>query len=694
MDASVLQEQAAAHVRDYVSVVWRRKWLSLLVFVVFTTAGLFVVFRIVTPTYQSQARVAIDQYSPLVSQTGGFAGEAFYQTQYQVIGSSRIAAAAAVKLGWSPSVEMALEDGRALSVQAAVKVSPDPTNHVVTLSTKQPDRDMAARLVNAVADSFKEVTRQDEITRMNQRQNDLQSQIVSLEVQIEAKRKALDEFSKDKNLQQQQQDQALITTQLSALSEAQVRAKVVREQAEQVAADTQKKYDAGEDLADYQPSAAAMTVKTSIRDAELRKRMMEVNRTQKFLSTDPEYAQVSALINDLNKEYDKTVADDRKERNNQLLRNSKASLDTAQKVEQSTANQLAEIRAKLNSLVEGLTDLSRYNELKKEVDSFQAMHDTLEQALLQARINDNSPMLNITILDRGFPAGSPAFPNKTQMAIVVVAMGLIIGAGLAFFLEYMDRSVRKPEDVEQELRMPLVGFIPSMHGAGREDGHAGKIVVTDPSSGPAEAYRKIRAKLFIYNKESHAKVFSVTSSTAGEGKTTLASNLAIAFAQSGANVLLIDADMRHPTMQKVHEIEWTPGLGDYLSGMCSWESTAQKSSVPGLSIIPCGSGGSKSAELLEGARAAALMREARDGYDIVIVDTPPVLGLADTTVLCHLTDATIFVIQSARNSKWLVKRARIELEAAGARVVGAVLNRVRSHRGDYYYYHRYYPKKK
>jgi len=693
MDATGLQEHTAAHVRDYLAVLWRRKWLSLLVFVVVATSGLFVVFKTLKPAYVARARIALDRYGRLLPEEQAFGGEAYYQTQYQVIGSARIAAAAAVKLGNSPSVEMALEDNSAERIASAVDISPDRESHAVRISSRQGDPELAARIVNAVVDAFVDITRQDEVERANKRQNDLQAQIVALEVQLETKKKAIDEFAKDKNLQDQQQEQALITTQLSALSEAQMRAKVAREQAEQSLAEAQAKYDHGEDITDIPPGAAATQIKTSIREAEMRKRMMEVNKTARGLSNDPEYIQVTALINDLQKDYDKTVADDHKQRNAQLLKAAKESAEEAKKVEETIDNRMAQIRSRLATLVEGLTALSRYEELKKELENFQAMHDNLQHTLLQAKVNDETPVLEVKILDRAKPPSTPAWPNKTQMAVVVVAMGLIIALSFAFFLEYMDRSVRRPEDVEQELRLPLMGFVPSMHTGSSENGHQAKIVATDPASGPAESYRKIRAKLFVYNKESHCKVFSVTSATAGEGKTTLTSNLAIAFAQAGGNILLIDADMRHPTQQKVHNIEWAPGLGDYLAGMCGWESVVRRSAIPGLSIMPCGSGGSKSAELLEGARLRQLLEEAKESYDIVLLDTPPVLGLADTTVLCNLSDATIFVVQAARNSKWLVKRARMELDAAGARIVGAVLNRVRSQRGDYYYYHRYYPKK-
>jgi capsular exopolysaccharide synthesis family protein len=354
---------------------------------------------------------------------------------------------------------------------------------------------------------------------------------------------------------------------------------------------------------------------------------------------------------------------------------------------------MAEMRTRLETLAAGLTALARFNELKKDLENTQRWHENLQQTLMQARINESFPVLDIRMLDRAMPPKTPAWPNKTQLAMVAVVMSLLVSIGLAFLLDYMDRTVRKPEDVEQELRMPLLGFVPSM-GAHHGNGTArGMVVSTDPSSGPSESYRKIRARLFVYKTESHARVYGVTSTTAGEGKSTLASNLAIAFAQAGSRVLLVDGDMRHPMVHKTFNIEREPGLAEYLDGKCSWVSGTRESGTAGLSILPCGAGGHRSAELLESPRMKAFLEEAREQYDIVIFDSPPVLGIADSTVLCHVVDATLFVIQASRNPKWLVKRARMELEAGGAHIAGVILNRVRTRRGEYYYYHRYYPTK-
>ncbi len=686
-------EQSAAHVTDYLTMLWHRKWLILFVFVALSAVGLYSVYKVLKPKYQSQSKIEIARLRGPVEDRGGLSGETFYQTQYVKIGSLEVAAVAAVKLGLSQSREIARDDGSADMIQHAISISPERDTRVVRISSKQGDAQLAADIVNAVVDAYIEVTHQQESERAGKFQNDLQGRIVQLQVQLDAKRKALDEFEKDRDLQRQLQEQTVVTTRLSALSEAQLTARVNREQAEKIYADLKTRYDADDNIADTVVSSYSDQLKIRIKELEQSRRLMEKGKTARGLATDPAYQQTVALIAEYQRDYDETMKKAQSEANASVLERARINLDNTRQVETLLVAEMASMRTTLEQLAGGLTALSRYNELKKELENIQKWYDQMQQSLMEAKISNDFPMLEITINEVARRAKQPAWPNKTQLAIVSVAMSLVLSLGLAFFLDYMDRTVRKPEDVEQELRMPLVGFVPSMSSSHSNGRQRGRVVIDSPTSGPAESYRKIRAKLFVYKKESHAKVFAITSTTAGEGKTTLASNLAIAFAQAGANTLLVDADMRHPMLQNTFGVDRDPGLGNYLDGKCTWESATLPSNVAKLSLLPCGAGGDRSAELVESPRLKDFLTQAREQYDVVVLDTPPVLGVADSTVLCNVSDATLFVIQASRNPKWLVKRAKMEVEAAGAYIVGVVLNRVRSRRGEYYYYHRYYPKK-
>ncbi|MHC4713019.1 MAG: polysaccharide biosynthesis tyrosine autokinase [Planctomycetota bacterium] len=683
----------ARHVRDYLAIVWQRKWLCLFVFILLSSVGLFVVVKVVKPWYQARARISIGRLRAPLSEQVGHAGEAFYQTQYEMMGSSNVAALAAYKLGRSDSREQAKADGTAHFIRRAVSIQPEASNRVVRVTSRQRAPEAAAAVVNKVVEAYIEFAKANEEEIAKRRQKEIQDHIDLLELDIASQKKAIDEFTKDKKLQEQRRQQILITSTITGLAREEIHARVNRESAEEEYNEKKSLYDAGEDLVEDVVSPEAERINVQIKEYETRLNMFTVGKTPSSYENHPEYMRLKELIDLYRRDYSDALAKARKEANKRALAFAENAFTREKKLEEKIAANLAELNTKLAELVEGLTALSRYEELLKELGSLQALRDTLKKNLLTSRLSDDMTLLNITVLDDATVPKTPAWPNKMQLAVVVVALSFLVAAGCAFFLDYMDRTVRRPEDVEQELRMPFVGFIPSMYFAADNSRRREKVIMTDPTSGPAEAYRKIRAKLNVYKAESKARSFAITSTTAGEGKTTVASNLAIAFAQSGYSVLLADADMRHPKMHEVYQLERRPGLGEYLAGVCSWQSVVRSSGINGLSVITAGTGGSRSAELLESPRLPEFIEQASVDYDLVIFDAPPVLGVADATVISNLADATIFVIQASMNSKWLIRRAKMELAAAEARVVGAVLNRVRSQRGDYYYYHRYYPKK-
>ncbi len=693
MDSFDNNVRSEGHVKDYLAIVWRRKWLCLFVFLALSAAGLFVVAKLVKPWYQAQSRIAIERFNAPVSGKAELTGEAFYQTQYEIMGSSEVAALAAYNLGRSPSPESAIADGQADIIRRAVSISPQRNSRIVRVSSRQRDPEAAAAVVNEIVRAYSELAKKRERELSDARQKEMQDQISILQLKIENKKKVIDEFTKDKKLHEQRQQKILITTKLTALSQAQVVRQVARKQAEENYNRMLEKFNAGEDLVENPPSPAADRILASIRSYQNQMNLMKVGKNPRALENDPEYNRLKELVAQYQRDYDKEIEKAHREANAQALARAKFAYEQAKQVEQTIRMQMAELQKKVDGLVDGLTALSKYEELKKDLANLQVMHDELQKSLLQATISDNFPILDIRVLDVAKAPTEPAWPNKKQLVVVVLALALLLSVGLAFFLDYMDRSVQRPEDVEQELRLPFMGFVPSMHTGSNRSHRREKVIITDPSSGPAESYRKIRARLQVYRKESHAKTFTITSTTAGEGKTTLASNLALAFALSGTSVLLVDADMRHPKVHEVCDVDRTPGLGEYLAGKILWQSIVRPGGTPGLFVIPAGAGGTHSAEFLESPRMGELLKEAAAKFNVILIDSPPVLGVADSTTLCHLSDATIFTIQAAQNSKWLIRRARMELAAADANVIGAVLNRVRSQRGDYYYYHRYYPKK-
>ena len=685
--------EPGAHFRDYLGVVWQRKVLCLFVFLLLSSTGIFIVLKVLKPWYQTHSRISMERVRAPISESVGFASEAFYQTQYEIMGSENVAARAAFKLGRSESPEQAMADGQAGIIRGAVTIKPEANNRVVRVRSRQRDPLVAAAIVNALVESYIELAKENEEAREKERQSKLSEQIDLQKLDIDDLRKTIVEFMKDKKLLEQKRQEMVIASRITGLVETEVRARVNAESAEKEYVALRDKLDSGENLLEDVRSAEAERIMATITKYEIDLATMSVGKTRRALETDPKYKVIKELIERYERDYDETMVKAQDQANKRVLTLAENIKSREQKILETINLQMAELQAKLTELVKGLGALARYEELKKELDTHVRMHDELKRKLLTETISDSMSVLNIQILDEARAPKKPAWPNKAQLTVVMVLLGLGLSMGLAFFLNYMDRTVRRPEDVENLLRMPFMGFVPSMQFAGNNSHRQEKVIITDPASGPAESYRKIRAKINVYRRDSHAKTFAITSTTSGEGKTTLASNLALAFAQSGISTLLVDADMRHPKIHDVFEIERVPGLGDVLDGQCPWESVVRSSGATGLALVAAGTGGSRSSELLESPQLDEFLKQASEKYDIIILDSPPVLGVADAAVLSRRTDGTLFVIQASQNTRLLIRRAGIELASADANVIGAVLNRVRSQRGDYYYYHRYYPKR-
>ncbi|MCK4374410.1 MAG: polysaccharide biosynthesis tyrosine autokinase, partial [Candidatus Brocadiae bacterium] len=308
---------------------------------------------------------------------------------------------------------------------------------------------------------------------------------------------------------------------------------------------------------------------------------------------------------------------------------------------------------------------------------------------------------NVEVVEAAEIARLPIRPRKARMVVTSVAMGLLLGIALAFFFEYMDDTIKTPEDLEDRVGVPVLGFVPAMNTKGtaaESFAHRGMVSTLEPASSVTEAYRNIRTSLFFSAPPEEARVVVITSGGPGDGKTTTAANLALVIAQSGKRVLLVDADFRRPMLHRLFGIRSRRGTSTVLVGEASLEEAVRQPSnngkpIDNLDVLIAGPKPPNPAELLDSERMRQLLEEARQKYDRVLVDTPPVLFVADASILGAISDGVIMVVKSAKNTRSLATRAREQLEGVNARILGGILNDVRvSHLGYYYsdyYYHGY-----
>jgi len=292
---------------------------------------------------------------------------------------------------------------------------------------------------------------------------------------------------------------------------------------------------------------------------------------------------------------------------------------------------------------------------------------------------------------------SPYKPNTRQNLLLAAVVGLFLGVGLAFFFEYLDNTIKTPEDLEQWARLPSFGMVPETFNGRRRQLEKGisypveLITYGHPKSMLSEAYRSIRTSILLSSSEKPPKMIAVTSPNPGEGKTTTVTNTAIALSQTGAQVLIIDADMRKPRIHKIFNHENGMGLSNFLSGHGDLESIIKKSEVPNLFYIPVGPIPPNPSELLGSNLFKKMLEVLEARFDHILVDSPPVLGFADAVVLSSAVNGVILTVLGGKTPREALQRAKEALQQTNTRILGVVINRVDIRRSDYgYYYYQYH----
>ena len=383
-----------------------------------------------------------------------------------------------------------------------------------------------------------------------------------------------------------------------------------------------------------------------------------------------------------------------------------------------------ELRRKLDRLGAKAIELrdlgTRYQLLKNNVETAHALHASLLKQRMETGVNAELVASNVRVIERAEVPFRPSKPNVPLNLTLGVLAGLMLGVGAAFSCEYFDQSVKSTQDVEDLLLLPTLATIPNFeqarratvrgahvrrlptssdgNGAARNgngttdalDGQSDLVLLREPWSQVAEAFRSLRTAVLFTARGAPPKVVVVTSAVAAEGKTVGSLNLATALAEAGSRVLLLEADLRHPRCHRTLGVDAARGLASVLAGQEELESVIHSLEAPRLSFIPAGAVPPNPAELMSSARMREIVASLRSRYDFVIIDTPPVLPVTDAVVLAREADAVVLVVRGHGTPSGLVREARDRLLMTGAPLLGVVVNDVDLNWGDLYLYDNYY----
>jgi succinoglycan biosynthesis transport protein ExoP len=324
-----------------------------------------------------------------------------------------------------------------------------------------------------------------------------------------------------------------------------------------------------------------------------------------------------------------------------------------------------------------------YFDVKRDLENLLRVRDALSMRTEEERIEADIPVTGgVRIVDFAVPALKPARPIVPLNIALGVVVGLILGVGLAFFIEYLDTNVKTIDDVERALQSPVLGVIPKDVGLVLDEGQ---------ESPHAEAYRVLRTNILFSRKDEKWNTMTIVSGGVGEGKSTTIMNLATVFAQNGDRVIIVDSDLRRPTLHKILRLSNSIGLTNYLLRQNTLDEVIQPTNLPNLSFLPSGKLPSSSMGILSSAQMKDLIHELKSRYDFVFFDSPPIMGVSDASILASEVDMTLQVVQYRRYPQAMTLRAKQSIQKIGGNMVGVVLNNISVGSGDnYYYYSGYY----
>jgi len=704
------------HIREYMRVLHKRRRTVTTAFLLVVMTVTLVTFTTV-PVYESKVRLLIESENPSVvnikevAQEGQGRGD-YYTTQYNILQSRSLARKTIDQLGlWylgnSPS---SMSDIRRLirtgvdALAGWLSSSPAPTetpqtgetaresvaidaflgqltiapirmSRLVDVTFRSPDPIVATRVANTLARLYIEQNLEFKFMSSKEASDWLGQRLAEQRAKVEEAEAGLQRYREEKDAVSLDERQNIVVQKLSDLNAAVTRAKTLRIEKESLY-NQLRSIQSDRNALDTFPGILSNSFIQGLKSnlADLQRQYMTMSQT--LGERHPEMKKLKSSIDAtearLHGEVGKVVESVR----NEFL--------TAQAQESKLTDALEAQKGEALSLNRRGIE---YGVLRREADSTRQIYDSLLQRAKETSISSELKTSNIRIIDPAETPRSPIVPRTRLNIMVGVLGGALFAISLAFFFEYFDNRIKTPEEIKVHLGLPFLGLIPVVSKSGEARAHP--LLDNGVAPGFVEAFRAIRTNVIFSNVEEGSRSLVITSSGPNEGKTIVATNLAMALAQSGQRVLIIDADMRRPSVHFAFDLPVEPGLSNLLVGDTKASDTVKKTTVTGLWVLPGGRVSPNPAELLGSNRFRDFLTTLRDHFDWVILDSPPIMAVTDAALVSHVVSGVLFVIGSEMTSRGVAQRALEQLTAAQGRTIGAVLNRVDLKR-DAYYYSQYY----
>jgi succinoglycan biosynthesis transport protein ExoP len=720
------------HLREYLRILMCRKWLILTCILTFVAAATVYTFR-QTPIYEATARVEIDLQSDTNLPYQDFSQDGYNSSRYQEyletqikhITSRSLARRVVLATGMDRELPAAfkqdedafqpaslwnwipgfgadetnnLPETREEKIEEAIDlvledmtITPNRNSRIIDVTYKSTDPELAATIVNTLTREYIDYNFQVKFDATARATDFLQKQLVDLKAKVEESDAALIDYAREHNILNVGDKQDVVMQTLedfnSNLSEARA-TRMAKESVYKTMAD-----------------AAAVRFPQAMRTPLMEKLEPELLADEQKLAEmtaqlGPAMPQVKQLQSKVSQ------AREQLQREKELaIQNARTEYDTAMAREKLLSEAFENQKILANNLNESSI---HYNILRREVETNKQLYDGLLQRMKEAGVAAGLKSSNVRVVDDARVPDKPSSPKPKLNLALALMLGMMSGVGLAFSLNYLDNTVKTPEDVEEMIGLPSLGLIPSLQSArgryGRLPGPRKQrsalpeslvkqeVELASLNAGSsliAEAYRGLRTALLLSTPENPPKIIMVTSSKAEEGKTTTICNTALSLAQTGKRVLILECDMRRPRIRRIFQ-ESGEGMSEYLTGQVEFNAVVKETTIPNLSIVHAGTPPPNPGELLGSQRMQAAVLAAAKTFDFILIDTPPLMSVTDPLIVAPLADGVILVIKGGGIVPDILKRAKKNLESVHARILGVVFNNVDLNSAGYqYYYHQY-----
>ncbi|HEX8323499.1 MAG TPA: polysaccharide biosynthesis tyrosine autokinase [Tepidisphaeraceae bacterium] len=671
------------------AVIWRRRWIVLGCVLLALAVGI-TYFAKATPIYGSSSIVYVqDAALKMVSDPmgGGGRSQGFLFTQCQLITSTAILSDALKKPDMASVKSLQGAQNPVGVLKSSITAVPDKMGDLINVSMESTSAQDAATMVNAVVEAYIDYQGRQHKSTAVEVLKIFQKEVDQHETNLHKTQMAMLNMKKENpDLTFQTERGSIVTNQLSELSDRLTQAQLRSLDIKTAAAEA----DAVKD----DPAALRRLVEqfqiTSDESIAIDPAMMASYRTGR--------ERLSEMLDRLGSKHEMVRMAEKQmgriqEELQQAARETAASYSSMLKQSLRIADARVEkLQGAMDALRQSAVALNfrqaELEQLRKDEERITRSLELLDSRIKEINVNEDVGSLTVSVLETAKP-GSLVRPLQTKVLGMALVAGLMSGVGLAMLRDLMDQRLRSADEITAVLDLPILGVVPHMMGKNRAP-ERGRTVHTQPRSNIAEAYRTIRTAVsFGAGDGVTPKTLLVTSPAPGDGKSTCCSNLAVAFAQSGRRTLLIDADCRRPTQDRIHEIEPGHGISDVLAGQVDLADAVRKTEIENLFILPCGVVPPNPSELLDSQALIDLLQRVSQEYDQVLIDSPPVVPVTDARILAASCDAAIIVLRAERSTRRLAEHASDALASVGANLIGVIVNDVpRGKNGqgyDYYY---------